>query len=88
MIAVLGNSTTADRLRGGLRAPDVGDTSNSRVKFHKNRLVPFSGFNPPPILTSAPRYTVCRYLAMIDYQRLSRKRGGFGHRILPSCVIE
>ena len=33
MMAVLGNSTTAVRLRGGARAPDVGNTLNLRVNF-------------------------------------------------------
>ena len=32
-----------------------------------------------PILTSTLRKAICRYLAMIDCQRVCRKRGGFAH---------
>ena len=50
-------------------------------KFQK-RQVRFRGFRPQPILTTATRQAVCTYLAMIDYQRFCRKRGGFDHRSL------
>lgn len=40
-------------------------------------------FSQVPFLTSAMRKVICRYLAMIYYQWVSRKRGGFGFQILP-----
>jgi hypothetical protein len=79
--AAIGNSTTADRLSAGRTACDVGNTSNFMVNFHKKSPTTSNRFRPAPILTTAPRNAVCTYLAMIDYQRLRRKRGGFGHWI-------
>ena len=51
-----------------MRAPDVGNTSNLGQLSLKPTVATFGGFSPPTTLTSAPRYAVCSYLAMIDYR--------------------